>query len=50
MGDPAKVAMDKSAANKAAIGTVNAGRNVPIFTKSNTLTTSLSKAIALSSQ
>lgn len=30
-GDPDKVAMDKSGANKAAIEAVNAGRNVPIL-------------------
>ncbi|TYQ18821.1 UNVERIFIED_ORG: DDE superfamily endonuclease [Zoogloea ramigera] len=30
-GDPAKVAMDKSGANKAAIDAINAGRDVPIL-------------------
>ena len=29
-GDPDKVAMDKSGANKAAIDAINTGRNVPI--------------------
>ena len=32
-GDPDKVAMDKSAANKAAIDAINAGRNVPILVR-----------------
>ena len=30
-GDPNKVAMDKSGANKAAIDAINTGRNVPIL-------------------
>lgn len=30
-GDPGKLAMDKSGANKAAIDTINAGRDVPIL-------------------
>lgn len=30
-GDPDKIAMDKSGANKAAIDTINAGRDVPIL-------------------
>ena len=30
-GDPGKVAMHKSGANKAAIDTINAGRDVPIL-------------------
>ena len=30
-GDPDKVAMDKSGANKAAIDAINAGRDVPIL-------------------
>lgn len=32
-GDPNKVAMDKSGANKAAIDTINAGRSVPILVR-----------------
>ena len=32
-GDPNKVAMDKSVANKAAIDTINAGRTVPILVR-----------------
>jgi putative transposase len=32
-GDPDKVAMDKSGANKAAIDAINAGRNVPILVR-----------------
>ena len=32
-GDPEKVAMDKSGANKAAIDAINAGRNVPIMVR-----------------
>jgi putative transposase len=32
-GDPNKVAMDKSGANKAAINAINAGRNVPILVR-----------------
>jgi len=32
-GDPDKVAMDKSGANKAAIDMVNAGRDVPIVVR-----------------
>lgn len=31
--DPDKIAMDKSGANKAAIGTINAGRDVPILVR-----------------
>ena len=32
-GDPDKVAMDKSGANKAAIDAINAGRDVPIVVR-----------------
>ena len=32
-GDPDKVAMDKSGANKAAIDAINAGRDVPILVR-----------------
>ncbi len=32
-GEPNKVAMDKSGANKAAIDAVNAGRNVPVLVR-----------------
>jgi putative transposase len=32
-GDPNKVAMDKSGANKAAIDAINAGRDVPILVR-----------------
>ena len=32
-GDPSKVAMDKSGANKAAIDAINAGRDVPILVR-----------------
>ena len=32
-GDPKKVAMDKSGANKAAMGAINAGRDVPILVR-----------------
>ena len=32
-GDPNKVAMDKSGANKAAIDAINAGRSVPILVR-----------------
>ena len=32
-GDPGKVAMDKSGANKAAIDAINAGRDVPILVR-----------------
>ena len=32
-GDPDKVAMDKSSANKAAIDAINAGRDVPILVR-----------------
>jgi len=32
-GDPNKVAMDKSVANKAAIDAINAGRDVPILVR-----------------
>jgi putative transposase len=32
-GDPNKVVMDKSGANKAAIDAINAGRNVPILVR-----------------
>ena len=32
-GEPEKVAMDKSGANKAAIDAINAGRDVPIVVR-----------------
>jgi len=49
-GDPNKVAMDKSGANKAAMDAINAGRDVPILVRqSNTLTTLSSRTIAPSS-
>ena len=50
-GDPNKVAMDKSGANKAAMDAINAGRDVPILVRQvNTSTTLSSRIITPSSR
>jgi putative transposase len=49
-GDPEKVAMDKRGANKAAIDSINAGRDVPVVMRQvEYSTTSSSRTVAPSS-